>query len=250
MAINILVTNDDGVHSYGLKALVSVMSKIGNVYVAAPVTEKSTTGHALTLHRPLRAKKIGRGQIYAVNGTPTDCVKLALNGLFKIRPDIVVSGINMGPNLGDDITYSGTVAAAIEATLQNVPAIAISVSCKSRAHFKPAQEIALKLIKHIIKHPLPSNILLNVNVPNISEKKIKGYKFTRQGKRRYGDSIVEKVDPRGEKYYWIAGDILGDEPINNSDIQAVLEHYISITPIKLDLTAYDFLKVLSKWRLH
>ncbi len=249
MAINILITNDDGVYSYGLKALAREMRKIGNVFVVAPVSEKSATSHSLTLHRPLRVKRIGRRQTYSVNGTPTDCVNLALNGLLKVRPQIVVSGINMGPNLADDITYSGTVAAAMEATLQGVPAIAVSVAGKNRFYFKSAQGIASKLVKKIMKDPLPQNVLLNINVPNTAEEKIKGYRFTRQGKRQYGDSIIEKVDPRGEKYYWIGGDILGDKPIENSDILAVQQGYISITPIQLDLTAYSFLKKISEWHV-
>jgi 5'/3'-nucleotidase len=249
MTINILVTNDDGVYSHGIKALADEMCRIGNVSVVAPVSEKSATSHALTLHRPLRAKKIKKGQTYAVNGTPTDCVHLALNGLLKVKPQIVVSGINMGPNLADDITYSGTVAAAIEATLQGVSAIAVSVAGKNRIYFKSAREISYKLVKYIVKHPLPQNVLLNVNVPNSPMNRIKGYKFTRQGKRRYGESVIEKLDPRGEKYYWIGGSVIRETPVKNSDIKAVNEGYISITPIQLDLTAYDFLKELSGWRL-
>lgn len=249
MRFNILVTNDDGVYSYGLKALAREMRKIGNVYIVAPMSERSATSHSLTLHRPLRVKKIGRNHTYAVNGTPTDCVNLALNGLLKERPQLVVSGINCGPNLADDVTYSGTVAAAIEATLLGVPAVAISIVGRKNLHYKPAQIITHKLVKKIIQEPLPANVLLNVNVPNLSENKIKGYRFTRLGKRQYGDSVIEKIDPRGEKYYWIGGDILGDKPIANSDVQAVKEGYISITPIQLDLTAYDFLKKLSKWDL-
>ncbi len=247
--ITILVTNDDGVYSYGIKTLARGMKKVGNVYVVAPITEKSATSHSLTLHRPLRAKKIGREHVWAVNGTPTDCVNLALNGLLRVRPGIVISGINQGANLADDITYSGTVAAAIEATLQGVPAIAISLVARERFHFSFATSVALKLVRQIIKHPLPPNIFLNVNIPNIPEDKIKGYRFTRQGKRQYGDSIIEKVDPRGEKYYWIGGDILGDKPIKNSDIEAVREGYISVTPIQLDLTAYDYLKEMTAWEL-
>jgi 5'-nucleotidase len=247
MTVNILVTNDDGVYSYGLKVLAREMRKIGNVYIVAPLSEKSATSHSLTLHRPLRVKRIGVKQTYAVNGTPTDCVNLALNGLLKVRPQIVVSGINNGPNLADDITYSGTVAAAIEATLLGVPAIAISIAGRNKLYYKAAQEIASKLVKKVIEESLPPNVLLNVNVPNLPENKIKGYRFTRQGKRQYGDSIIEKVDPRGEKYYWIGGDILGDKPIENSDVEAVREGYISITPIQLDLTAYNFLEKLSKW---
>lgn len=249
MAIHILVTNDDGVYSRGLKALAAEMGKIGSVSVVAPLSEKSATSHSLTLHRPLRAKKMGRHQVYAVNGTPTDCVNLALNGLLGTRPQLVVSGINKGPNLADDITYSGTVAAAIEATLQGVPAIAISVAGRNKIFFKPAMTIVFKLVRQIMKHPLPPNILLNVNVPNLPGSKIRGYRFTRQGKRQYGDFIIEKVDPRGEKYYWIGGDILGDKPVENSDIQAVREGYISITPIQLDFTAYGFMKKMTGWRL-
>ncbi len=249
MTMNILVTNDDGVYSSGIRALAGEMSKLGNVYIVAPASEKSATSHALTLHRPLRVKKIGRGPVYAVNGTPTDCVHLALNGLLKIRPQVVVSGINIGPNLADDITYSGTVAAAIESTLQGVPAIAVSVVGKGKVYFRASEEIASRLVIRIMKQALPPNILLNVNVPNLPGNRIRGYRFTRQGKRKYGDSVVEKLDPRGEKYYWIGGYLIRETPIANSDIQAVDEGYISITPIQLDFTAYAFLKGMSGWRL-
>lgn len=249
MTIHILVTNDDGVYSYGLRVLAREMKKIGTVSVVAPVSEKSATSHSLTLHRPLRATRIGRNNTYAVNGTPTDCVNLALNGLLRDRPQIVVSGINAGANLADDITYSGTVAAAMEATLQGVPAIAISIAGRNKLCYKPALDIVTRLVRRIVGDKLPPNVLLNVNVPNRPSARIKGYRYTRQGKRQYGDSIVEKVDPRGEKYYWIGGDILGDKPVENSDIQAVSEGYISITPIQLDLTAYGFLRKLSAWKV-
>ncbi len=249
MTVNILVTNDDGVYSNGIKSLAHEMSKIGNVHVVAPLTEKSATSHSLTLHRPLRVKQINKHSVYAVNGTPTDCVNLAINGLLKIKTDIIISGINIGPNLADDITYSGTVAAAIEGTLQGIPSIAISVAGRKKIYFKPAQDVANKLIRKVLKNGLPENVFLNVNVPNIPSNKIMGYRYTRLGKRRYGEPIVEKADPRGEKYYWIGGDVLGDTPVENSDIKAVEHGYISITPIKLDLTDYNFLEHLLNWRL-
>ncbi len=249
MTIHILVTNDDGVYSNGLRMLAREMKKIGKVSVVAPVSEKSATSHSLTLHRPLRATRIGRNDTYAVNGTPTDCVNLALNGLLTERPQIVVSGINVGANLADDVTYSGTVAAAMEATLQGLPAIAVSIAGRTRLCYSPAQDIAARLVRRIIRDKLPQNILLNVNIPNRPAQRIQGYRFTRLGKRQYGDSIVEKVDPRGEKYYWIGGDILGEKPVENSDIEAVSQGYISITPLHLDLTAYSFLRKMSAWKV-
>ncbi|MCL5277175.1 MAG: 5'/3'-nucleotidase SurE [Deltaproteobacteria bacterium] len=247
--MNILVTNDDGVYSNGIRALAREMDRLGTVYTVAPASERSATSHSLTLHRPLRVKKIGRGHVYAVNGTPTDCVHLALNGLLEVRPQIVVSGINIGPNLADDITYSGTVAAAIESTLQGVPAIAVSVVGKNRVYLKTAGEIAFRLVRRMLGQALPPNVLLNVNVPNLPGNRIKGYRFTRQGKRKYGESVIEKLDPRGEKYYWIGGYMIRETPVENSDIQAVDEGYISITPIQLDFTAHAFLKEMSGWRL-
>lgn len=237
----ILISNDDGIHSDGIKALVRAMKGLGDVYVVAPDRERSASGHSLTLYHPLRVEEVAKNW-YSVDGTPTDCVNLAVNGILKMRPDLVIAGINKGPNMGDDITYSGTVSVAMEGTLLGSPSIAVSVNAKKDFNFKPAADFAKRLAVYVLKNGLRKDTLLNVNVPNLDEDEIKGYKITRQGKRIYGDAVVEKVDPRGRKYYWIGGDDLGFAHTKDSDFQAVSDNYISITPIHLDLTNHASFK--------
>jgi 5'/3'-nucleotidase len=237
----ILVSNDDGIDSEGIIALASALKRVGEVYVVAPDRERSAAGHSLTLHKPLRVDEVGR-RMYAVNGTPTDCINLAVNGILPKRPDLVVSGINKGANLGDDVTYSGTVSAAMEGTLLDIPSFAVSLATKRKLRFEAAAEFAFKLARHIIKHGLPRDTLLNVNVP--PTKTIKGYRITRQGKRIYDNAIIEKVDPRGKKYYWIGGNELRWEGESDTDFYAVSKKYISITPVHLDMTNYDSIEEL------
>lgn len=244
----ILISNDDGVHSEGIKALARAMKGLGDVFVVAPDRERSASSHSLTLYHPLRVEEISKNW-YAVDGTPTDCVNLAINGILKEKPDLVIAGINKGPNLGDDITYSGTVSVAMEGTLLGAPSIAMSVTAKSDFNFKPAAEFARVLASFVLKNSLPKDTLLNVNVPNVEPEKIKGYRITKQGKRVYGDAVVEKVDPRGRKYYWIGGDDLGFLHSKDSDFQAVSEGYISVTPIHLDLTNHASLIEIKKWKI-
>jgi len=246
----ILVTNDDGIYAEGLKVLAEALSSLGTVWIVAPQHEQSAVGHSLTLHRPLRVYKMGERKL-AVDGTPTDCVGLAVNGLLNKKPDLLVSGINMGGNLGDDITYSGTVSAAWEGTLLGIPSFAISTLPDDNEVyvFPPAAEFACRLAKAILKYGLPPNTLLNVNVPNPEGKSIRGYRITRQGRRIFGESVVEKVDPRGKKYYWIGGKAIGFEDIPDSDLLAVHEHYISVTPILLDLTNYAAREEMLKWEI-
>ncbi len=246
--MNILVSNDDGITSEGIEALADILEALGNVYVVAPDRERSASGHSLTLNHPLRVEEIKKNYL-AVDGTPTDCVNLAMNGLLAKKPDIVVSGINKGANMGDDITYSGTVAAAIEGTLLGVPAIAVSLASRNHQEFSAAADFSKKVVKFVLENGIPKDTLLNINVPNIEPDKIKGYRVTRQGKRIYGDTIVEKTDPRGRKYYWVGGDNLGFENIENSDFNAVAEGYISITPVHLDLTNFDSMEEVGKWEL-
>ncbi|MBI5026337.1 MAG: 5'/3'-nucleotidase SurE [Nitrospirae bacterium] len=246
----ILVTNDDGVYSQGIMALAKALKPSGNVYVVAPEREQSAVGHALTLHRPLRADKIKNG-VYSINGTPTDCVILAVNKLLPSasggRPDIVVSGINRGGNLGDDITYSGTVSAAIEGTLLGIPSIAVSLVGEKDFHFQEAAKFAARLAGIVLKKGLPPDTLLNVNIPNGVD--IKGIKFTRQGKRAYDNSIQEMSDPRGRRHYWIGGGSPLWGPGEDTDFQAVQNGFISVTPIYLDLTSYNTLKYLKEnWK--
>ena len=243
----ILITNDDGVHSPGLNALVAALGGLGRVVVVAPDRERSAAGHSLTLHSPLRADEI-RPDVIAVDGTPTDCVNLGIHGLLSERPALVVSGINKGGNMGDDITYSGTVAAAMEATMMGVPAMAVSLSSDSFHYddFHFAGQAALELSHKILDFGLPPDTFLNVNVPKGQPV---GACMTRQGKRRYGDIVVENIDPRGRKYYWIGGGELGFENVEGTDFYAVNEGCVSITPLHLDLTNYSSFTGLSSWDL-
>jgi len=244
----ILISNDDGIHSEGIKTLARALKRVGEVFIVAPDRERSAASHSLTLHKPLRVEKIGPNA-YAINGTPTDCINLAVNGILKKRPDLVVSGINKGGNLGDDVTYSGTVSAAMEGTLLSIPSFAISLVSISRENFdfKNAARFAARLARFILKNRLPKDTLLNINVPDVDE--IKGYRITKQGKRLYGDAIVEKVDPRGKKYYWIGGDILKWEGGEDTDFKAIISNFISITPVHLDMTNYASFKELHKWKI-
>jgi 5'-nucleotidase len=241
----ILVCNDDGIRSEGVQALARAVEPLGEVYVVAPDREQSAVSHSLTLHRPLRVEQIAPRQ-YAIDGTPTDCVNLAVSGILPARPGLVLSGINKGANLGDDITYSGTVSAAMEGTLLGIPSIAISLVARDDFDFAAAAAFAARLAAQVIAHPFPVDTLLNVNVPAIPRERMRGHRITRQGKRRYGEALIEKTDPRGKKYYWIGGDELDfiDEP--GTDFAAVQDGAISITPIHLDLTHYPSFEVLGR----
>jgi 5'-nucleotidase len=246
MSIRILISNDDGINSEGLHALVDSLRTLGEVLVVAPDREQSAASHALSLHHPLRIEEISEN-IYSVDGTPTDCINVAVNGLFKEnKPNIIVSGINKGENLGDDITYSGTVSAAMEGTLLGISSIAVSLASKKDFFFDTASYYAHSVANYVITNPLPLGTLLNVNIPNLPKDSVKGIKVTIQGKRVYGEPIVEKVDPRGRKYYWIGGNELRFLSIEDSDLVAVSQGFVSVTPIKLDLTDYEFLETLTK----
>jgi 5'-nucleotidase len=252
----VLVTNDDGISSPGIKILAKSLKSLGDVYVVAPETEQSAVAHALTLHRPLKFEKVGNNT-YFINGTPTDCIIIGVNKLLPEIPDIIVSGINNGANLGDNITYSGTVAAAIEGTLLGIPSIAISLVREDQnsgslrkiaSKFQAAADFARKLTVKVLDNGLPNDTLLNVNVPN--SIKIKGVKITKQGKLIYDNSIQELSDPRGREYYWIGGGIPQWESGKNTDFEAVQNDYISVTPVHLDLTNYEALKYLTeKWEM-
>ncbi len=244
-AVIILVCNDDGIRSEGIQALAHAVRLLGDVYVVAPDREQSAAGHSLTLHRPLRVEEIGPRQ-YSVDGTPTDCVNLAVSGILPERPGLVLSGINKGANLGDDITYSGTVSAAMEGTLFGIPSIAVSLVARDEFDFAAAAEFTALLARQVLARSLPDSTLLNVNVPAIPRQRMKGFRLTRQGKRRYSQAFVEKVDPRGKKYYWIGGEEFGfvDEP--GTDFAAISAGAVSITPIHLDLTHYPSFQVLEQ----
>jgi 5'-nucleotidase len=242
------VSNDDGFRSDGIVALAEALRSLGTVYVVAPDRERSAAGHSLTLTHPLRVDKVGH-RVYAVDGTPTDCVNLAVNGILrKKKVDLLVSGINKGANMGDDITYSGTVSAAMEGTLLGIPSIAVSLVSRNHFRFEAAAKFAAQVARKVLRRRLPKDTLLNVNLPNVPLEEIRGVKVTRQGKRIYGEAVVEKRDPRGRKYYWIGGDTLQRQDIPGSDLEAVEQNYISITPIHLDLTNYVSLRTLKRWK--
>lgn len=244
MPIRILISNDDGINSAGLNALSEALRILGEIVIVAPDRDQSAVSHSLSLYRPLRIDEIAEN-VYSIDGTPTDCINLAINGLLIDRkPDLIVSGINKGENLGDDITYSGTVSAAMEGTLLGIPSIAVSLTTKCNFYFDTASYYSLMIVKYVLRRGLPEGILLNVNIPNLPKDKVRGVKVTRQGKRVYGEPIVENTDPRGRKYYWIGGNELGSLDIENSDIIAVRQGSVSVTPIKLDLTDYGFLERL------
>lgn len=244
--MNILVSNDDGIHARGLRVLVDALSDLGDVWVVAPDRERSASGHSLTLNRPLRVTKVAPTW-FTVDGTPTDCVALALMGMINRKFDLVASGINVGGNMGDDVTYSGTVSAAFEATLLGLPAFALSVVAHRRVNFAAAGQAATMVAKLIADNGLPVNTMLNVNVPNCRPSEIKGVAITQQGRRRYDDIIVRKVDPRGKAYYWIGGKDPTWESSKESDYAAVNAGSISITPLHLDLTNANAVEELQKW---
>ena len=237
----ILLSNDDGIQSDGLTALEEALQSLADIYTVAPDRAQSSMSHALTLHRPLRVHEVGPRRL-SVDGTPVDCVKLALTGLLPVRPDLVISGINKGPNLGDDIIYSGTVSAAIEGALLGLPAIAVSLVTFKDFDFRAAAEFAAHLVTEIQKRGMPPKTLLNINVPPLPKDQLKGWRSTRMGKRHYSENIVERVDPRGGKYYWIGGDDLGFAQDNGTDCVAVHEGYVSVTPLQIDLTNYESLQ--------
>jgi len=247
--MKILVTNDDGIHAPGITALADALTDLGTVAVVAPDRERSAIGHALTLHHPLRAIKLGPNS-FSVDGTPTDCVNLGIHSLLNFKPDLVISGINRGGNLGDDVTYSGTVSAAMEATLMGIPAFSVSlVTSGEGENYQSAASFALKLARIVSAEGLPNDTVLNVNIPDLPADKLLPARITSQGKRRYEGMIIDKVDPRGRNYYWIGSVELNFIDIDGSDYAAVSRGHISITPLHLDLTNYNSFAVLNKWNL-
>jgi 5'-nucleotidase len=247
--VRILITNDDGVHAPGLAALLRRVAEVAEVVAVAPDREQSAVGHALTLHHPLRAARISEN-IYSVEGTPTDCVNLGIHSLLTFRPDLVISGVNRGGNVGDDVTYSGTVAAAMEATLMGIPAIAISLVTQTAGeNFDAAAACAARLAQMVFEKGLPPDTFLNVNVPDLPAERLGAPLITSQGKRSYGGTIVDKVDPRGRNYYWIGTADLSFRDIPGSDYHAVSRGHVSITPLHIDLTNYASIETLKGWQV-
>lgn len=253
--MHILVTNDDGVMAPGLLALAQAMRELGEVSVVAPDQNWSASGHVKTMHRPLRVREVllpDGSRALSSDGAPSDCVALALLGLVKHPVDLVVSGINPNANIGHDVTYSGTVTAAMEAVITgNIPALAISLDGPDNhgapLDFKPAATVARQIAAKVLEKGLPKGVFLNINVPDLPFEQIKGFRVTRQGLRVYRDSLDKRYDPRGRPYYWIGGEAPTAIPEEGTDYGAVAQGFVSITPLQLDLTAWNALPELQKW---
>ncbi|MEW6242261.1 MAG: 5'/3'-nucleotidase SurE [Chloroflexota bacterium] len=252
--MHILVTNDDSVTAPGLLALTQEMRKLGQVSVLAPDRNWSGSGHVKTLDRALRVKetRLADGTpAFASDGAPSDCVALATLGFLKDPVDLVVSGINAGANLGHDVTYSGTVTAAMEAVIAGLPGIAVSLDLPENQvgelNYYPAARVARRVVEHVLANGLPAEILLNVNVPYLEDEELRGFLLTRQGLRVYHSRLDERIDPRGRPYYWIGGDAPTGVAERGTDVGALAEGYVSITPLQLDLTAYRVLSDLNHW---
>lgn len=248
--MRILLSNDDGVHAAGLKALYKELKKLGEVWVVAPLEERSTTGHSLTIHKPLRLIPI-ENRFYGVSGSPADCVYLGIRQVIGGMPDLVVSGINRGANLGQDVYYSGTVSAAREACILGIPALAVSLSVnfkklKSEDHlnYSSAAKVAVQVLKTLKRSPLPAHTLLNLNVPDLKFERIKGVQIVRQGFRFYSGSILRRKDHRGKDYYWVGGQYQGFRKEEDTDCFVVDSGYAALTPLKLDSTDYQFISEL------
>jgi 5'-nucleotidase len=244
----ILVTNDDGIHSPGIQALALALKDIGKTIVIAPDRDNSAVSHSLTMNRPLKVHQLGNDR-FTVDGTPTDCVAVGLKKiLHSSPPDLLVSGINAGANLGDDISYSGTVSAAIEGTMYGIPSMALSVGGESPYDYRAAMEVATCMAKKILRNHLPPNTLLNINVPSGSRYKM--IRVTRQGRRLWENSIQETLDPHGNKHYWIGGGTAIADPCEDTDVHVFGSGNVSITPIHLDLTNHSGIRFLKeRWHL-
>lgn len=249
----ILVSNDDGIDAPGIRALADAMTALGQVYVVAPATEQSAVGHAITVRNPVRALRrpldVPSGEVtaYAVTGTPADCVKLAVSQLLPRQPDLVVSGINRGPNTAVNVIYSGTVSAATEATILGIDALAFSLCAWDGTDFEAAARYAQQMAGKVLREKLPPGILLNVNIPALPYEQIRGISITRQARSRWEEAFNERVDPFNQPYYWLTGRFVNLDDGENTDLEAIDQGYISVTPIHYDLTAYEFLDQLRAW---
>lgn len=244
--MRILVSNDDGVHAPGIACLAKALATVGEVTVVAPDRNQSGSSNSLTLERPLRVTKTSEGY-YSVNGTPTDSVHLAITGLFDEEPDIVVAGINSGPNLGDDVVYSGTVAAATEGRFLGYPAIAVSLAGKEEKHYETAAKAVLRIFGHLKAFPLPPDTILNVNVPDVPFEEIQGYEITRLGNRHRSEPVVVNTDPRGRLIYWVGPAGTEEDAGEGTDFDAIRRNMVSITPLQIDLTRYSAIEPLKAW---
>ncbi|NJO79142.1 MAG: 5'/3'-nucleotidase SurE [Cyanobacteria bacterium RM1_2_2] len=277
--MNLLISNDDGIFSLGIRTLANTLAAAGHqITVVCPDRERSATGHGLTLHKPIRAEQVESVfhpavQAWACSGTPSDCVKLALGALLSDPPEMVLSGINHGSNLGTDVLYSGTVSAAMEGIIEGIPSVAFSLTSFSSQEFQPAANFAKALLDQVADCPLPQDTLLNVNVPAVPEAEIAGVAITRQGIRRYIDQFEKRVDPRGKTYYWLAGEVIEEvaelelESIEGlklklsqpdrewfqkipTDVQAIRQNYITVTPLQYNLTCVVGITALQNRKFH
>ncbi|MDI6759072.1 MAG: 5'/3'-nucleotidase SurE [Candidatus Omnitrophota bacterium] len=250
--MNILLTNDDGIYAEGIRALYDSLKKNGEVTVVAPDSERSAVGHAITLSDPLRVKSVNRnGKFfgYSTTGTPADCVKLAIRAIMKKRPDLVVSGINLGPNVGYSVLYSGTVSGATKGAILGIPSFAISLATFTNPDFSFAAEFARKLARLIVHHKgLPHGTLLNVNVPAVPKKRIKGVRIVKQSERAIEERFDKREDPRKRTYYWLTGEVIKSDRKTEADIETIRNNYISISPIRCDMTDYSFMDKLKLWK--
>lgn len=251
--MRILISNDDGIYSEGIYQLAKRMSSLGKVSVVAPDKEQSAIGHAITMHQPLRCRKIKLRELDAdawwVSGTPADCIKLGVETLLSERPDVIISGINNGENLGTDVIYSGTVSAAIEGSIFNIPSIAVSYAKHGEADFSPVADIAADIIKQVLRFETKQGMLLNINIPDLEKfKELKGVRISKLGVKKYRNNFEERKDPRGNSYYWLAGELIDDAIGEDTDIFAIKNGYVSITPLHVDFTSYDDIARLKEWR--
>jgi 5'-nucleotidase len=244
--MRILVTNDDGIHSPGLAALAQALAAVGEVWIVAPDRERTAVAHAVTLHKPLRLHRLAP-RMFSVNGTPVDCVNLALLKVLPKPPAIVVSGINKGVNLGDDVMYSGTVSAAMEGTILGVPSVAVSQEGQEQFRFAVGARYAERVVRLVLAQGLPEETLLNMNIPNRPQRLIQGVRITCLSRRRFHNPIIEKLDPHGRKYYWIAGTRISWSRSKDADHEALEEGFVSISPIRLDLTHHGVLDHFRAW---
>ena len=238
--MRILISNDDGYQSQGIRCLAEALATVASVTVVAPERDRSGASNSLTLDNPIRAREADNGYIF-VDGTPTDCVHLAITGLLEQEPDMVVSGINAGANLGDDVLYSGTVAAAMEGRFLGLPAIAVSMVSFKPSHYQTAAAVVLKLLERLKCEPVPAETILNVNVPDLSEDQLAGWQVTRLGNRHKSEAVIREKDPRGRPIYWVGPAGKEQDAGPGTDFHAVQNGYVSITPIHVDLTRHDVL---------
>lgn len=244
--MQILISNDDGYQAPGLICLAKAISEIAEIIVVAPERDRSGASNSLTLDYPIKATKMDNG-FYRVDGTPTDCVHLAITGLLDQEPNMVLSGINAGANLGDDVIYSGTVAAAMEGRFLGLPSIAISLANLQDQHYATAANVARIMVNHLQQEPLPADTILNINVPDLPWNKISGFQATRLGHRHKAEPVVRSTDPRGRTIYWVGAAGPEQDAGIGTDFYAIRNNFVSVTPIQVDLTRHNFISYLSNW---